>query len=140
MDRPSPPKASGNAGTWTAFLICAFVVVGLMGLFASYGPSLPLARALARDAALDEVLAAAHGPNPQAAIEALRDRLGDSAAALLPADSGLEARIGAERAAMRTRLSAEAAEVAVRTRWMVCVITVMAAAFGAAILRVSRRG
>ena len=85
-------------------------------------------------------LVAAHGPNAQADITALSDRLADSAAALLPVGGDMDARIAAERAVMRTRLTAEAGEVATRLRWMICVITVLAAGFGVAILRVSRRG
>ena len=137
MDRPD---SSGSSATWTAFLVMAFLVVGLVGLFASYAAPLPLQRAMARDAALDEALAAAHGANPQAAIEALRLRLGESADLLLPAGGDMDARITHARAAMRTELTAEADEVATRTRWMICVITVMGAVFGAAVLRIGRRG
>ena len=137
MDRPD---SSGSSATWTAFLVMAFLVVGLVGLFASYAAPLPLQRAMARDAALDEALAAAHGANPQAAIEALRPRLGESADLLLPAGGDMDARITHARAAMRTELTAEADEVATRTRWMICVITVMGAVFGAAVLRIGRRG
>src|SRR5665213_872457 len=39
------------------FLAVAFAMVGLIGLVASYAAPLPLERALARDAALDAVLA-----------------------------------------------------------------------------------
>ena len=142
MDRSD---SSGSSATWTAFLVMAFLVVGLVGLFASYAAPLPLQRAMARDAALDDALAAAHGPNPREAIEALRPRLGESADLLLPADGdpvggNMDARITHARAAMRTQLTAEADEVATRTRWMICVITVMGAVFGAAVLRIGRRG
>lgn len=133
-------NGNGNHATWAAFLVMAFLVVGLIGLFASYAVPLPLDRALARDAALDEALAAAHGPAAQAGIEALRDRLADSAEALLPVGGDMDARIAHERAAMRARLSAEAGEVAARTRWMICIITLMAAGFGVAVLRMARRG
>jgi hypothetical protein len=135
MDR----RDSSSSGTWMAFLVMAFLVVGLIGLFASYAVPLPLERALARDVALDDALLAAHGPDPQAGIAALRPRLAESADALLPAGGDMDARIAHERSAMRTRLAAEAAEVAIRTRWMVCVITLMAAVFGVAVLRISRR-
>jgi hypothetical protein len=62
------------------FLVMAFAVVGLAGIMASYIAPVPLARALAREAALDDALAAVAGSNPEAALEALRPRLGDSAA------------------------------------------------------------
>ena len=129
-----------HGGTWTAFLAMAFLVVGLIGLFASYAVKLPLERALQRDAALDEVLATARGADPAAAIEALRPRLADSADLLLAPGGDLDSRVAHARATMRVQLSAEAAEVATRTRWMICVITVMAALFGVAILRIARRG
>src|SRR5665213_1095854 len=67
------------------FLAVAFAMVGLIGLVASYAAPLPLERALARDAALDAVLATG---GDAAAIEALRPRLAESADALLPAGGG----------------------------------------------------
>ena len=131
MSRPS--------STLIGFLVMAFAVVGLSGIMASTTAPLPLARAIAREGALDEALAAAGSPDPQAAIEALRPRLGDSAAALLPAGPDLPARIAAERLAMRARFSAEAAAAATRMRWLVAVVTVMAAAFGVMLLQAARR-
>src|ERR1700751_4703717 len=80
------PGATGNTefrrmwnrnGTMMAFLAMTFAILGLLGLFATVVTPIPLERALARDAALDEAAAAARGPNPQAAIEALRPRLGE---------------------------------------------------------------
>jgi hypothetical protein len=129
----------GVGATWMAFLVMAFVVVGLTGLFASYAVPLPLERALAREATLDEALAAARGADPQTAVAALRDRLDDSAAALLPAGGDMAARVAAERTAMRARFRAEAAAIATRVRWLVCVITVMASVFGVAVLHIGRR-
>jgi len=129
----------GVGAAWVAFLAMAFVVVGLTGLFASYAVPLPLQRALARETALDDALAAARGPDPQAGIEALRDRLDDSAAALLPAGGDMTARITAERSAMRARFQAEAAALATRTRWLICVVTLMGTVFGAAVLHIGRR-
>lgn len=129
----------GIGATWVAFLVMAFVIVGLTGVFASYAVPLPLQRALAREAALDDAMAAARGPDPQAALTALRDRLDDSAAALLPAGGDMAARIAAERTAMRTRFLTEAAAVGTRVRWLICVITVMAALFGIVVLHVGRK-
>lgn len=135
-------KATHRTGpdpTWAAFLAMAFVVVGLAGLFASYAVPLPLERALARDATLDAALAASRGPDPAAALAALRDDLGDSADVVLAPGGDLAARIGAERIAMRTRLRAEADAVARRTRWLLGIVTLMGAAFGVAILHIGRR-
>ena len=142
MDGPAAARATKTKPdlTWAAFLAMAFVVVGLAGLFASYAVPLPLQRAVARDAALDAALVAAHGPNPAAALEALRPDLGDSADVVLAPGGDIDARIAAERAAMRGRLQAEADAVALRTRWLLCVVTLMAAAFGVAILHMGRRG
>ncbi len=134
-----PAARQGVGFTWIAFLVMAFVVVGLTGLFASYAVPLPYQRAISRDTALDDALAAGHAADPAAALAALRDRLGDSADAVLSPGTDLDARIARERAAMRARLLAEADAVATRTRWLICVITVMGAAFGAAVLQVGRR-
>lgn len=126
-------------GAWIAFLVMAFAAVGLMGLFATYAGPLPLERALAREATLDAALAAAHGPNPQAALAALRPALDDSAEAVLPWRPDIDRRIARERLAMRARFTADSAVLAVRLRWLVCLVTAMAAAFGVAVLHASRR-
>jgi hypothetical protein len=132
------PQHGATSGTWTAFLAMAFVVVGLTGLFASYAAPLPLERAIARESALDDALTAAHGPDPQAAIEALRPRLAESADALLPVGGDMEARIAHERVAMRARLTADSAAATTRARWIIGVVTLMGIAFGAAVLNASR--
>ncbi len=132
------PPTGATSGTWTAFLAMAFVVVGLTGLFASYAAPLPLQRALAREAALDAAQRAVHGADPQTALEALRPQLAESADALLPLGGDMEARIAAERVAMRARLSAESAAATVRARWIIGVVTLMGIAFGAAVLNASR--
>ena len=132
-------RAGGVGATWMAFLAMAFMVVGLTGLFGSYATPLPLQRALARDVALDDAMAASRTADPQAAVEALRPRLDESAAALLPVGGDMEHRIAAERTAMRARFLAESAAIAVRTRWLICVITVMAAVFGITVLHIGRR-
>ena len=118
----------------------AFAAVGLMGLFASFAAPLPLERLLAREQALDQAQLAARSPDPERALAALRDRLDDSARALLPPGGDMDARIAAERGAMRVRLQAEAGAVAQRLHWMIAIVTIMGAAFGAAILHISRRG
>ncbi len=132
-------QRDGSTGTWTAFLAMAFIIVGLAGMFASYAAPLPLARALERESALDAAQAAAHGPDAQAAIEALRPRLGDSADALLPVGGDMDARIAAARRAMRAELAEDARVAALRSRWIIGVVTAMGIAFGAAVLHASRR-
>ncbi|MBV9537578.1 MAG: hypothetical protein JOY70_01450 [Acidisphaera sp.] len=121
-----------------AFLSMAFLAVGLAGVLATYAAPLPLARALAREDALDEATLAA-GRRDAAALEALRPRLGDSAEAILPPSPDFAARVAQERAAVRARFAAEADASADRLRFLVAVVTVMAAAFGAVVLRFSGR-
>jgi hypothetical protein len=131
MQRPSP--------TWIAFLAMAFAIVGLTGIFATYGAPLPLQRALARDATLDAAAAAAHGPDPAAALDALRDRLGDSADAILPLGANFDEKITRERVAMHARFLADEAATAAQLRMLIIVVTVMGAVFGAVLLNVGQR-
>ena len=131
-------QRDGSSGSWAAFLAMAFLIVGLAGMFATYATPAPLYRAVERESALDAALAAAHGPNPAAAIEALKPRLAESADALLPVGGDMDARIAAERRAMRTRLLAEAGAAATRTRWIIGVVTAMGMTFGIAILHAAR--
>ena len=123
-----------NSGTWTAFLAMTFVVVGMTGLFATYATPIPLERALARDAALDEALASDGQPNQAAILEALRDRLDSSAAAVINGTGPLAARVGAARTAMHAELQREADAIGSRLRFMIIVVTVLGAVFGAVIL------
>jgi len=80
-----------------------------------------------------------HGPNPSVALEELKPRLDDSAAALFPLPADPDAAIAAERVAMRKRFLAEAAGTASRMQLMIAVVTVMAAVFGAAIMGFGRK-
>ncbi len=120
-----------------AFLAMTFVVVGLTGIFASYASPLPLQRALARDAALDDALATG---GDKTRLDALRDQLDDSAALVIDGAGPLETRVATARAAMRTELLQEADAVGDRLRLMLVVITIVAAVFGAAIVGAGKRG
>ncbi len=131
-------QGDGSGGSWTAFLAMVFVVVGLAGMFGTYAAPAPLVRAVEREGALDEALAAAHRPDAQAAIEALRPKLAESADALLPVGGDMDARIAAERRAMRTRLLAEAGAATTRVRWIIGVVTLMGFAMATAILHAAR--
>jgi hypothetical protein len=124
-----------NNGTWMAFLAMTFVVVGMTGLFASYAAPLPLERAMARDATLDEALLS--GGNP-AVLNGLREQLDDSAAVVIDGSGPIEARVTAARTAMRAELLHESDVVGARLRLMLVVITVVAAIFGAVIVGASR--
>ncbi len=132
QQRPGLP----GGGTWAAFLAMAFLVVGLTGIFATYAAPIPLERVLARDAALDRLLAA---PDPAKALDALRAELGDSADALAKAPGDLGERVARERGAMRVRLGREFAAVGLRLRLMIGVFTFAGALFGIAVLSIVRR-
>jgi hypothetical protein len=135
------PQETGRGAGYglLGFLMMSFFVVGLTGLLAAHVAPLPLDRALQREAALDEALAAARAGN-QAALEALRPRLGDSARNILPAGPDFEAKVTAERTAMRARRMAEAEATATRLRWMVILVTLLAGGFGAAMMLAASRG
>lgn len=131
--------ASGARGTWIAFLFMAFAVVGLTGVFGTIAAPMARDRALAREVALDDALATPRAAEPRAALEALRPRLDDSAAAVIDGTAPLDERVAAERSAARARFAADAAATDRRLLWLVCVITAMGAAFGAAVLGAATR-
>lgn len=120
--------------TWMAFVAMTFGVVGIMSVFATYAGPVPLYRALARDAALDEVLAASGSADQGAKLAALAPELGDSAAAITEGSGTLEERISRERTAMRARFIAEAHGLARRLRLMIVIVTVVCAGFACAIV------
>ena len=135
MQTTPPRKLNFTA---IGFLVMCFAIVGLVGFFAAFATPVPLYRAVAREAALDDALVAVHGANAQAALEALKPRLDDSAAALFPLPANPDAAIAAERVAMRRRFVLEANATAGRMNLMIAVVTVMACVFGAAIIGFSR--
>ena len=117
---------SGRA-TWIGFLAVAFAVVGLSGLFATYAMSAPWRRAALEITALD-------GAGPvEARIEAA---LGSEAARrrLAPPGTSPDAALQAARAAVLHRAEEDATSAETRTRWLIVIVTVMGAAFGAAVL------
>ena len=83
-----------NTGSWIAFLVTLFLAVGLCGMFASYAVTIPLDRAAAREAMLDEVLTA---DDPATAVQRLRPRLGSLEAPLAAAGPWAQ-RVAAARA------------------------------------------
>ena len=127
IDQPGLQR--GTNFNMLAFVGMAFLIVGLIGVFTTYAAPLPLEREVAREATLDAALAAAKGPNPDTALAALKIRLDDSAGVLAGGPDGIEARIAAERPAMRERFLAESAATALRLRWLIVVATIMAAIF-----------
>jgi hypothetical protein len=139
MAPPSDEPRRGINVTWTAFLVMCFAIVGLVGVFGTFASALPLRREMAREMTLDLALAALRGPDPQAAIAALKDRLDDSAKALIPLPADPEAAIAAERTAMRARFILEAEATQRRMQIMIIIVTVMAAVFGSAMMAFARR-
>jgi hypothetical protein len=136
---PSALPRKPASFTFAAFLVMCFATCGLIGLFANFATPVPLYRLAAREAALDDVARALTGPDPQAAIEALRPKLDESADVLLPLRADMGSVIAAERAAMRVRMLADAHAVSQRMIVMITTITAMAAIFGIAMLGLSRR-
>lgn len=124
---------------WAAFLVMLFAVVGLCGLFASYATSIPLERGAARGALLDQVLTDSVAPDASARLLLLRPRLDALAPMVLDGTGPLEDRIKAARAVVQDEQQREETSLAFRTRLMLAVITLIAAALGAGILALARR-
>lgn len=126
---PSPRPSAANRNVWLAFLLVCFLLTGMVGLFASYGPSIPLERALHRITAIDNATA---GTDLDAG--ALRLTLGKSADDVLTGPGDLQARLARARAAVIADAEQDQAGVGARTRLMIFVVTGLAAALGAGIL------
>ena len=136
--------AAGRSTSYAmaGFIAMAFAVVGMTGILAAHVARLPLDRVMAREAVLDQALVLSRALDAKG-VEGLRVRLGDSAAVVLAggdlAGPEFEARVAAERAAMRTRRVAEADATGSRLRVLLIVVTIMAAGFAAAALLAGRR-
>ncbi len=127
--------ATREIGSWTAFLMMAFAVVGLLGAFATYAAQIPLDRALARETALDQALAAERAGDG-GRLGLLQDALGDSADKIGTTEASLQA----ERLRMRSAFQAEADDVGFRLRIVIAAFTVTGGLFGAFVLAIVRRG
>ncbi len=140
-----PPRArTDSAGTWTAFLVIAFGVLGLVGAFGVFAAQIPFERALARNTALDHALAVAGGPDGALKLEAMRPALDDSADRIIarPTATGRDIvqRVADERARMLVAFGQEARDVGVRLRIVIAVFTAACAMFGVAVLSIVRKG
>jgi hypothetical protein len=131
--------SANNDSAWTGFLVAAFVAVGLWGGMATYAAQVPFEHALARNAALDRVLAAASAPDAAAQLERLRPELGDSADRVLTGPGDIASRVAAERPRMLAAFGAEARRTGEHLRLVLAVFTATGAFFGAAILGIVRR-
>ncbi len=125
-----------EGGSWTAFLVMAFAVLGLVGAFATYAAQIPLERALARNATLDRVLADAGDPQK---LADLRPSLDDSAARVLDGPGELATRVAAERARLLPEAGAAAADIGLRLRIVLAAFTAASALFGVMVLGIVRR-
>lgn len=130
-------QAGEARGALVGFLVMCFAVVGFTGLLAGHVGRLPLERAVAREAVLDQVVALARAGD-QSGLAGLKAALGDSAG-VLAAGPGIEAAVADERVAMRARQMQEAQAIALRLRMMLVVVTLLAGAFGVAMLLAASR-
>ncbi len=130
---------SGDSASWTAFLLVAFGVVGLIGAFATFAAQIPFDRAMARSEALDQAVLAAHAPNPQASLDALRPLLGDSADRVLAGPGDIADRAAAERTRMLADFHDQSVDYGFRLRLVIAAFTAAAALFGSMILGIARR-
>jgi hypothetical protein len=128
-----------DGGTWTAFLIIAFAVLGLVGAFGVFAAQIPFERALARSAALDQALAASQAPDAAAKLDALRPALDDSASHIIGPPGAMADKVAAERARMLAAFGQEARDIGVRLRLVIAVFTAACAVFGVAVLSIVRR-
>ena len=120
---------------WVAFLLVCFLLTGMVGLFASYGPSIPLERALHRIETLDRAIAATP---PDA--DTLRVTLGPAATAdLLTGPGDAAARAARARATIVAEAREDQAGVGARTRLMLYVVTALSALLGVGILLIVAR-
>jgi hypothetical protein len=126
-------------GTWTAFLMMAFGVLGLVGAFAVFAAQIPYERAIARSDALDLAAAELNAPDGDKQLKGLRVALGDSAGHIIDQPAPVATTIARERARMLNAFSAEAADIGTRLRLVIAVFTVACALFGAAVLSIVRR-
>ena len=121
-----------NWATWSGFLAMAFVVVGLIGVFATYATALPYQRGFREEAALDQALA---GVPP----EKLRQALAEQAEGVIAGPGALPERVARARAALVSRVEAEGDALGSRMRFLIAVFTLVSALFGAMVLSVTRR-
>ena len=137
MQQAARDGGRGTGYAMAGFVAMAFAVVGMTGLMAAHVSRLPLERVMAREVVLDQALALARAGDA-AGLAALRVQLGDSAV-VLAAGADIAAAVAAERVAMRARRVAEAEATAARLGALLVVVTIVAAAFGAAAVLAGHR-
>jgi hypothetical protein len=125
-------------GSRIGFLATSFLVVCLVGVFASSATPVPYARGLLKEQALDDALATAGKPDQQALLAALADRLGEQADLVIKGSGPLPQRIAQARQAARTEAMAEGQAESSQMRLLVVVTSIVCAIFGMAVSGVGR--
>ncbi len=133
MPQINPSRSLDSA--WYGFLIVCFAVVGLAGLFGTYATQIPYQRGEAAQQSLD-LLATAQNPADWDALRAklATDQPDENAAILNQTNLDRAQRIAQARAATRARTLLEAADIALRVRVVLGVITLGATLFGCLLL------
>jgi len=112
------------------FLLCCFLIPGLIGTFASFSIPAPVVDELHQEAALDAVTAAQTPTARQAAISNLANATDADTAAIVTGGGSVAAAL----ANMHAEVLAQARQEAYKIRLMVITMTILAAGFGVALL------
>ncbi len=121
------------------FLLCCFLIPGLIGTFASFSIPAPVVDELHQEAALSAVLSAANPAAQKAAIDNLQNATDEDTAAIVTKGTGpIPARVSAALANMHNEVLAQARDEAYKIRLMVITMTILAAGFGVALLGPSK--
>lgn len=117
------------------FLLCCFLLPGLIGTFASFSIPAPVIDEQHQQDALDAVLAAPAGAAQAQAIANLGNDVDPDTAAMVTNGTGpLAARVAAAERNMRREVVEEARAEAYKIRLMVITMTILGAGFGVAML------
>ena len=125
-----------GSGAWTGFLVMAFIILGLCGLFATYAVQLPYQREAYAEARLDAAIGA---PDAQARLDRLRDALGDDGAGAFPPDGEPGHKVDTARRVLRRHFQDQGRDIALRLRIVIVVFTGGAALFGLMVTSILRR-
>lgn len=117
------------------FLLCCFLLPGLIGTFASFSIPAPVVDELHQSQALEAVLSAPTPAAQDAAIAALSGATDPDIAAMVQSGTApLPVRVAAAAAHMRVEVVDEARAEAYRIRLMVITMTLLGAGFGIILL------
>ena len=125
-----------NSRAWGGFLVMAFVILGLCGLFATYAAQLPYQRELFAETKLDGMIGSS---DASARLDVLRDTLGDDGVGAFSAGGSPDQRIETARLVLRKHFQDQAADIALRLRIVLVVFTGASALFGIMVLSILRR-